>query len=211
MNKSRLMIVIALLAATIVVSYAMPKKKYQSLDILSKVEMPYKMIGWQSKDVSQQFNPNDMRYNFIKKMLARAYWNSYGESLVFMILDAGNFHNPKVCYGSSGYTFKDLAETEFEVGGKKFKAITVLFQKGTEETLVIYWLVINKEIVNWTQQKFIEFWYSFTGKQKAGLMVRIEVSVRSGKIDDALKLAKGFVGDVGRKFSNEELEYVFGK
>jgi len=210
MKQTRLVIAILLVMAGIFVSYALPKRKYKSLDILSKVQMPVRVSGWQSRDASQQFNPNDLRYNFIQRMLARVYWNKYGENVIFMILDAGNFHNPKVCYGSAGYAFKDLPQLEFEVKGRRFKAVTVLFNKDKEQILVVYWLVINKKVVDWTKQKLIELWYSLTGKRKAGLMVRLEIPVISGRVEEELKLAKEFIADIAERFSDEELEYVFG-
>lgn len=211
MKSVKPVIVIMLLAATMAISFGMPKSKYRSPDILSKLSIPARFSYWNSKDVSNTFNPNDLRYNFISRIFARYYENKYGESLLFLILDAGNFHNPKICYGASGYKTTDLPAQQFRIKDKIIKANAVFFQKPAESYVIIYWIVIDKKIVNWTGQKLLELWYALFNKQKVGLMVRLDIPATPNTIDSALKLAKEFISQISSELPFEQSEFIFGK
>ena len=47
---------------------------------------------------------------------------------------------------------KELNDTEFHILGRTIKAPTLYAQNGSENLLVIYWICIDKELVNWTEQ-----------------------------------------------------------
>jgi EpsI family protein len=210
----RPLVLIILLIATMVISFALPKWKYKGADTLSKVNIPVSMTGWQSADVSGNMKSkmkDQEVYNFVGDVFARVYGNFLGEQLLLLVLDAGNFHNPKVCYGSSGYKIVELDDIEIDAGGKKLKAHALSMEKGDEGLTMVYWICIDKKIVGWTEQKVLELWASIMQKKKAGLMVRLDIPTRKGGKDTALRLAKDFVKDLSRNLSSEQSEYLFGK
>jgi EpsI family protein len=197
-----------------VISFALPKWKYKGADTLSKVSIPYSMTGWQSADVSGSMRSkmkDQEVYNFVGDVFARVYRNFLGEQLLFLVLDAGNFHNPKVCYGSSGYMITELDDIELEANGRKFKAHALSMEKDGEGLTMVYWICIDKKIVGWTEQKFIELWASIMQKRKAGLMVRLDIPTRKDGTDTSLRLARDFVKDLSRSLSPGQSEYIFGK
>lgn len=209
-NKKPFTIVIILIS-TIAYCFFFPKPKYESPDILSTLEIPYRTRNWRGKDVVEELNFQDEKYNFISDVFARGYVNKYGESLLFFILDAGNFHHPKVCFGGSGFKIKELNDIEFELTNRKFKAHVLYAGKGRESKLVIYWICINGEMVDWTEQKIKQFWFSLFNKQKSGFMVRIDIPTREENIEQSLKLAQEFIRDISKKIPPEQSGYIFGK
>lgn len=211
MNIKRSIFIIILLLCATAVSFGLPKPRYKSPEIISKLDIPYRIFGWNGKDISQKLNLNDLRFNFISEIFIRSYINKYGENLILLILDAGNFHNPKVCLGGSGYTARDLPDTEFRINNRAFKAHTVYFEKGKEGIVVIYWICINKKVVDWTRQKIIQLWYSLFNKEKIGLMVRLEVSASPTGTESAVKTAQRFISEISSKIPAEQAEYIFGK
>jgi len=205
------LIIIFLLIATLAISYATPRSKYKSPNLVNSLDIPLRMQGWVSKNISKQLDLTDQRFNFVSDIFARLYSNAYRENLLFLILDAGNFHNPKVCFGTSGYKVKELPDTEFNANGHKFKAETVYFESSKDSYVVIYWICINKKQVNWTEQKLVQLWYSLFNKEKIGLMGRIDIATKEAKIPDAIKLAQGFISQISLQIPPEETEYLFGK
>lgn len=209
-NKKQTIVVI-LLILTIFASFFLPKAKYNGINILKEINIPLRMSGWRSTDVSSQLNPQDKRYNFIGDIFARIYADDYGESLLFLVLDAGNFHNPKICYGNSGYEARDLDKIKIKSGISSFQAQTVFMKKGGEGRLVIYWLCIDKKIASWSQQKIIELWDTFLNKKKSGLMVRFEIPATEENLPSVIKLAKEFIRELRSNLSQQDREYIFGK
>jgi EpsI family protein len=204
-------IVLILLATGLGLSYGLPKTRYTSPDVISGMQIPVSFRGWRSQDISDQLKLTDDRYNFISRSFGRVYGDEFGDSLLFLILDAGNFHNPKVCFSSSGFTYKDLPDTPFTIKGRTFNAPTIFFQKGTESVVLIYWLSINKKIVNWNTQKILQLWYSLLNKQKVGLMVRIEVPSTLENAERSVKLAQDFLAEASANLPEDQLDYLFGK
>ncbi|MFH0985869.1 MAG: exosortase C-terminal domain/associated protein EpsI [Candidatus Omnitrophota bacterium] len=212
MNKSyRYLLILACLVVTLALSYALPRTQYKSPDFLSKLTIPAEMSSWRSRDVSGAFQAGDKRYFFINKIFARQYANDLGETLLFLVLDAGNFHHPKVCFGSSGYTVKPLEDITLEAAGHPFKAHVLHMEKGRESVLVIYWMTIDKHPVGWIGQKFIQFFYSMAHKQKIGLMGRLEVPVPTGDVQNALGLAQHFIRQISPGLPADQADYLFGK
>ncbi len=204
-------VVITLIVATIVISYALPKVKYTSPNIIPSLDVPFVTRTWQGRDVSKELNLKDERYNFISNVFARNYVNKYGEGLTFLMLDAGNFHNPKVCFGSSGYSIKELDDVELKTPARAFKAHAVYMYKGNSGYLLVYWIAIDKKLVNWTEQKVLQLFYSMFNKEKVGLMVRLDIPTQDGKIKNSIELAKDFIEAVSQKIPPDQAEYIFGK
>lgn len=205
-------ILIFLLLVTILVSFGLQKPKYVSPNILGKLDIPYSLIDWRSEDVSNAIKQQgDDRYNFISDIFARVYGTRAGKSLLFIILDAGNFHHPKVCFGSSGYKIEELEDTEFDIPLGTFKAKTILALKGDVGFVLVYWMVINGKEVNWTEQKIKQFWFSLLNKQKEGLMMRLDIPVTDGNPKDAISFGQSFIADISSEMSDEDQEYIFGK
>lgn len=210
--KFRLYITIILLLTTILICFALPKPKYQSPDIIGTLDIPTSMRDWRSKDMARELDlEGDDRYKFISNVFARLYGNRYGESLLFLVLDAGNFHHPKVCFGSSGFKMRDLDDTEFSTGDRTFKAKTLLARKGSGGFVVIYWMVINKQRVGWTEQKFQQLWYQLFNKEKIGVMGRLDIPVEGDNTQPAINLAQKFIRDLSRSVPEDDAEYMFGK
>lgn len=208
--RIRSVIVSLLILLTAIYCFSLPKTKYQSPDILNDLEIPVDLYNWNGRDVDD-FNSKDDRYNFISDILARQYVNRYRESLMFLVLDAGNFHNPKVCYGSSGYSVSEVDMEEMTFNDRSILPYGLLMEKGGHRTLLVYWLVINKKLHNWTEQKFTELWYSLIGKKKVGLMVRMEIPVGRFGIQGAKNISRRFLKDLSRQLSEEDQNYLFGR
>lgn len=218
MNK-KAAVVITLVIITMLVSFALPKPKYESPDVLSKLTLPESFNGWRSRDISNEINTGGDIYNFVSRIFARQYirpayyslLDKSVKSLTLLILDAGNFHNPKVCYGSSGYAIKELPDIGFDANGRKFKASAVFFDKPGNGVLITYWIVIDKKQADWAQQKLIEFWSSLSGRKKAGFMCRLDIPATADTTDKAEKLAKDFISGIAPLIPIEQTEYLFGK
>lgn len=209
--KMRLLAPAAIILAALALSYGLPKPKYQSLNILKQLSIPQDIAGWKGTDISGQFDLADDRYRFISDVFAHTYQHPSGPNLMLLILDAGNFHNPKVCFGSSGYSVKELPDTHIAAGGRSFKATTLLMSKGEENTVLIYWLCLDQQISSWTGQKVKEFWSSLFGKKKAGLMVRLDIPVPGRQTDLAIQAAQLFLTDLATNLAPEQITYIFGK
>lgn len=207
----RLVLVCVLLLITAAVSFLLPKPKYTSLNVLEDIYIPAYFPGWRSRDVSKELNLKDDRYNFISNISARLYENRKGDQLLFLILDAGNFHNPRVCYKSSGFTVKDLGTVNFKAQDKKFKANALAMERQNMNVNMFYWLCIDKKIVDWTGQKILELWSSLFNNKKAGLMVRIEIFSKNGTPQQAFDLGHQFIADLSKALSEKQKEYLFGK
>ena len=210
MNK-RFLLVTILLTAAIALCFGLPKPRYTSLDILPALNIPVEFGDWKSKDISGKLDLQGEQYNFINNVFARVYSNSQGRELLLLILDAGNFHNPKVCYGATGFTASDLPDTGLNVSGRQFKAATVYLSKNNTNLVLTYWLCINKKLVGWTGQKIQEFFYSLLNKKKAGLMVRVDVPTFPNDKDNAVRLAQAFIAELSKELSGQDIEYIFGK
>jgi EpsI family protein len=205
-----------LLIVAIAASFLLPKQKYASLNILENLNIPTEFPGWTSIDFSKELNLQDDRYNFISDVFARVYQNRKGEQLLLLVLDAGNFHNPKVCYRSSGFSVKELGDAKFSTPNTAFKANALLMERQKLGMYMYYWLCIDKKIVDWTGQKVTEFWSSLSQKKKTGLMVRMEIPTsdksKSTRTPEAsLALGREFLQTLSNHLTTEQKEYLFGK
>lgn len=180
----------------------------------SFLKIPERIADWQGKDVAVELNRDKEVYNFISEVFAREYANKNGQGLLLLILDAGNFHLPNVCFTSAGFKVKELEKTEFYALGRTVKAHTIFTEKTrkNEQFLIIYWIVIDKKFIpNWVEQKLKQLYFSLFKKKRVGLMVRLDIPVNENKIEDAITLAKQFINDLGIAISVEEADYLFGK
>jgi EpsI family protein len=209
--KTRYLSILLLITLAGYLSYGIPRTQYRSPDFVSKLTIPTEINSWKSRDISTDFKTSDKRYFFINKIFARQYANDLGDSLLFLVLDAGNFHNPKDCFGLSGYTVNPLEDITLETAGHKFKAHVLHMEKGRDSVLVIYWMTIDKKPVGWIAQKFIQLFYSMAHKQKIGLMGRLEVPVPTGNVENATGLAQHFIRQIGPGIPEEQADYLFGK
>ncbi|MCF6156577.1 MAG: EpsI family protein [Candidatus Brocadia sp.] len=208
-NKKGLITIIILLSAIIYCFGFHKTKKYESLNILSELKIPLEISGWQGSDVEQEWNKNE-EYNFISQALDREYVNMDGKNLFLLILDAGNFHNPKVCVNGSGFKVIELNDSEFHVLNRSFQAHSLYAEKDADRFLIIYWICIDKNIVDWTGQKIKRLWLSLIDKKSAGLMIRLDIPTKEDSIEDAFRLAKEFIADFGQAISPEQAGYIFG-
>jgi len=214
MKKHKFWIVIILLLFSIILSFAFPRTKYVGTDFISQLEIPNLLSGWQGKDITDKLNINleDTRFGFISQIVAYEYVNASGENLLFIVLDAGNFHHPNVCFTSSGFEIRELGDTEFRISGRTFKAHTLYTERGTESYLSFYWISIDKKIVHkWIEQKIKQLYFSLFNKKRVGLMVRLDIPTRGENIEDARTLAKQFVRDLSQALQEEHADYIFGK
>jgi EpsI family protein len=211
MNNTKQIIAMVLIGIAILIVFALPKPKYQSLNILKQITIPAEFGEWTSKDVSQNLDINDDRYKFMSDIFARTYTRKDGATLLFLVLDAGNFHNPKVCFGSSGYKIKELKDEQIQAGGRSIKATCLFTQKPGESYVLMYWMCLDKEITGWTGQKVQEFFASIIGKKKTGLMVRFDIPASEQTTANAIALGKQFITDLTQSLSPQDFEFIFGK
>ena len=214
MKPVRFWIVIILFLSSIILSFAFPKAKYVGTGFISKLKIPYTISEWQGKDITENLDLNveDDRYKFISGALAYEYVNKDGMNLLLLILDAGNFHHPHVCYTSSGFTVKELKDTEFHTLNSTFKANTLYIEKGGESFLSFYWISIDKKIAHeWMEQKLKQLYFSLFNKRRVGLMVRLDIPIREDNIEDALSLSKEFISNLSQTLPPEQADYIFGR
>ncbi|MBI4707233.1 MAG: EpsI family protein [Candidatus Omnitrophica bacterium] len=211
--KLREWIVVILLILTVTLSFAFPKITYEGAGFIPKLRIPISLADWAGADISRELNiqPGEGNFDFISDVLAYQYINKHGNKLLFIILDAGNFHHPKVCFTSAGYTIKELEDKEFNVMGRTIKAHALFTEKEGESFLSFYWIVIDKNVAHeWIEQKFKQLYFSLFNKKRVGLMVRIDVPTTEAKVKDAMAIAEDFINTMSMAFPGENVEYIFG-
>ncbi len=200
-----------ILLTTLGITCFFSKPVSEEQTILSTLNLPHRLSDWKSEPMPKEMSARDDRYTFINDIFARIYGNRNGQSLLLLVLDAGNFHHPKVCFGSSGFNIKELPDTAFDIGSLQFKAKTLAMKKDAQNYLIIYWICIDKNRVDWTEQKLQQLWFSLWNKQKTGLMVRMDIPVKDDNSDESVKKAQTFIRDFAGALSQEQREYIFGK
>ncbi len=215
-DVSKCIIVIVLLLSAMGLIFALPKGiKYRGTNFISQLKLPPVITDWYGEDVSSKININskDEVYNFLGDFLAYQYVNKDKASLLFILLDAGNFHYPNRCLNLSGYEVKELNKTPLYAAGRTLNAYTLHAKKTSgEEYLILYWIVIDKRpIPNWVEQKVKQLYFSLFNKKRVGLMARIDIPIQRGNFADGLILAKQFIGDLSQKLPPEQADYIFGE
>lgn len=212
MKPNKFIVAIILLILTIVISYSLPKSKYTGTGFISKLNVPKSINGWTGRDVTSEvgLNLESDKYGFISEALAYQYVNSEGKSLLFIILDAGNFHHPKVCFTSAGFKIKELSDTEFRLQNHTLKTHTLFTERGKDNFLSFYWIVIDKNIAHeWVEQKIKQLFFSLFGKKRVGLMVRVDIPTKEDDIEAAHVLANEFLNEINQAL--HPANYIFGE
>ena len=213
MKSKKILTVIILLILTMIISYSLPKVKYTGTGFISELKIPKSIPGWTGKDVTQQvgLNLNEDKYNFVSGALAYQYVNNEGKTLLFIILDAGNFHHPKVCFTGAGFTIKELPDTEFHLPNHTLKVHTLFTEKGRANNLSFYWIVIDKDVAHeWIEQKAKQLFFSVFGKKRVGLMVRVDIPAGQDDIQTSTVMAEQFLADISRSLDSEQAAYILG-
>lgn len=214
MKKHKSLIVIILMILTLFVSHALPKPRYSGTGFISQLEMPRSVGEWHGEDVTSALELDfDKDWNkFISEALIYQYHNKEDQPLHFIVLDAGNFHHPNVCFTAAGYEIKEVNDSEFRIAGRSIRAHTLYTTKGIERNLSFYWIIIDKVIVqNWVEQKIKQLYFSLFNRKRTGLMVRIDIpTTDENNIDMAKETAQKFISALSRKISPEKEEYLFG-
>lgn len=212
--KLKTWIVILLLALAVIFSFAFPRAKYEGTDFIRKLKIPFVLSNWVGEDISPKLNikPGEDIFNFISDFIVYQYVNKQGETLIFIILDAGNFHHPKVCFTGAGYKIRELDDTEFNIRGDTLRIHTLFTEKGKENFLSFYWIVIDKNVAHeWIEQKLKQLYFSLFNKKRVGLMVRIDIPTTKDNIKNSMTIAKDFISNLNKALYNNEADYIFGQ
>ncbi|MHA2366247.1 MAG: exosortase C-terminal domain/associated protein EpsI [Candidatus Hodarchaeales archaeon] len=213
MNSKKYFIIIILLILAILISYSLPKTKYTGTGFISKLRIPESMSDWIGKDVTKEvgLTLNSRTYDFVSEAVAYNFVNNEGENLLFIILDAANFHHPKVCFTGAGFKIKELADTEFHLPNYTLKTHTLFTERGRDNFLSFYWIVIDKNVAHeWIEQKFKQLFFSLFGKKRVGLMVRIDIPAKEDNIEETTILAKKFISEMSQSILKEQADFIFG-
>lgn len=214
MKSKKTLTVLIILILTILISYSLPKAKYTGTGFVSELKIPKKISGWTGRDVTKEvgLNANSSTYDFVSEALAYQYVNEEGKSLLFIILDAGNFHHPKVCFTGAGFKITELPETEFNLSNHTLKTHSLFTKRGLDNNLSFYWIVIDKDVAHeWVEQKIKQLYFSLFGKKRVGLMVRLDIPTTEANIGETRKLASQFVNDLNQALLPEQADYIFGE
>ncbi len=214
MKSFKQITVIVLLMTAILASYAIPRVRYAGTNFISNIGIPAEFQEWKGEDVTEilEINTEESSFNFINDAVAFEYVDLQGDNLLFIILDAGNFHHPKVCFTSAGFDIRELGATEFMLPDHTFKAHTLFTERDNNTFLSFYWIVIDKNIAHeWIEQKFKQLYFSILNKERVGLMVRIDIPAREENIGAAMTLARKFVADLNQSLQPEQADFIFGE
>lgn len=216
MKYLRYGIVMILLLSSLLVSYALPRAKYRGTDFLSHLPIPAASGEWDGKDVSDKLNINydKFNYSFLNNAVAYNYTNKSENSLLLILLDAGDFHYPNVCLTSAGYQVRDLPKTQLNASGRLINAHTVYTKNSRDgrNYLVLYWIVIDKKFIpNWVEQKIKQLYFSLFNKKGVGIMVRLDIPIKKDGTDQGISLARKFVQDLSRNIPSDYADYLFGE
>ena len=214
MKNKKPVIAIIFLVLIMAGSFVMPQAEYKGSGYISKLKVPDSFSGWTGRDVRKEVglgNLDSATYNFVSGAIANQYINPNKGSLLFIILDAGNFHHPKVCFTGAGFEIKDLPDIELRIGNRTLIAHALYTTKNRTNTLSLYWIVIDKNIAHeWIEQKAKQLLFSLFGKQRVGLMVRVDIPATEDTIDEAMVLAKEFINDLSMNLQSEDVDYILG-
>lgn len=206
----KLYLIIVLLVGAVIYSFVIPKAKYEGPDIFSQLKIPYAIKNWRGMDVEQEWDSEDEKYNFISQAIEREYVNQNGKNLFLCILNAGNFHNPMVCSNSAGFRVDELNNTDFQLSNRTLRTHTLYTQNDSDGYLLLYWICIDKNVVDWTEQKIKQLWFSLFNRKRVGLMIRLDIPSGEDTIEESLRLAKDFMNDLSQSLSADDTNYIFG-
>lgn len=213
--KLKLLAVLFLLLITFGLGNFLTVKKYKSAITMSTLfQIPENMEEWQGRDISNSLDINmeEARFGFISDSLAYAYTNEKGENLIFIMLDAGNFHDPKNCFISSGYEIHELPDSAFKLPDHVLNTHALFIKRKGKNFLSLYWIIINKNIAHhWVEQKIKQLYFSIFNKKRIGLMVRIDIPANENAIQETMNTAKDFILTLNKSLNPDQAGYIFGE
>ena len=212
MVKYKNLIIIAILSITIAASFGFPQKKYQSFDIIEYLDIPLSFNDWSGRVVINKQKTLGKKFNFINKSKQFYFWKKDGSEVYFSLLNAGNFHNPKVCYTGIGY--KPQYDGTYNVkltNSSVLQFDTYLMLKENNNFLTTYWMCIDGKKVNWLSQKLNELICSLTGRKSINLLTRIDIPTDPDNTNNALTLTKKFIHNLYETLDQDKKVYIFGR
>lgn len=213
-SKLNFVIIGLFLVLCVCVVYFLPRAKYEGKAITAEIldSIPVNSGKWQGNDIKDiGDNLENEVYNFISRIFARQYAHTDNpEQFVFLVvLDAGNFHYPKICFRGAGFETEELPPRALVLEQGEIQAHLMLSKKKNEQLLSIYWICIDKEIVpTWAQQKVKQLYYSLFNKKRVGLMMRVDIPVTEN-IDNSVKTAETFLNELYQATPSQYREYIF--
>jgi len=213
MNNIKQIIIIVLVSITIAIAYVLPKQKYYAIDILNHLDIPLEIGEWTGKDVSSELDLNDDRYKFISDIFARTYTRPDGANLLFLMVNVDNFHLPKACFTSSGFSIRELIDTIFAVDEFEatIKVKTIFARKGRESYVIAYWININGRLEpNWVGGEAKQLFANILNKKRAGLMIRLDIPTAEYATKESLLVAQDFIKSLASNLTPEQLKYILG-
>ncbi|HPS20790.1 MAG TPA: exosortase-associated EpsI family protein [Candidatus Omnitrophota bacterium] len=212
-------IIFTVLLAGLFTVYCTPKWKYEGKEVVLSVmqNVPDIFGRWRGRNVDSGVNDENPIYNFISKISSKFYYDLYlpERGVMFTLLDAGNFHYPKICMRGGGKETTDFAPRTINVGGKEITVQMVLAEDPKDKksgNLTVYWISIDKKPVKeWIQHKLHQLVYSLFNRKSVGLMVRADIRCTRDNVDDGVKYVEKFFNDLYKDLPQDSREYIFGK
>lgn len=204
-----------LLVLTLAASLLSGKAQFKSIDVVSQLNIPLHFNRWQGQNAPNAYQTESQKPDFIAKTLLLYYWIPDEANLSLLLINAGNFHNPRTCYTGSGYTPKEYANLEIELSKNvALKGESYIMQKSeTEAFFTTYWMIVDGRRVDWLEQKFKEFFFALINKRRANLMVRIDVplyEVNQEVFKWAENVTRLFIQDLYKASDTQDKYYIFG-
>lgn len=209
MKKYRL-ITILILILTMLYTVYFNKKQSINTKILDKITLPIDLETFQQHNNDNDLTTTDktkLKETYFQSM---AYKHQQGDILYLTLIDGTNFHHPKTCYKNSGYTIKDLNDNIFIIKNKEIRTYTLLLEKANEKVLMFYWIVLNKEIIDWNKQKVEKFLSSLQNKNTDSLFIRIDIPIKNN-IAESKKIAQEFITELSNQSDPNILSNIFGR
>ena len=220
MNTKTIKFIIAFLVIAVgcFCIYFTPQAKYEGKGVVLSVmeSVPASFGRWRGQDISVKIDDENPVYNFLSEAFARFYVDRYlpSKGVFFLLVDAGNFHHPKVCMRAGGVQTESLAPRIIKVGDedKEIQVHLVLTEEEKRDSLIVYWICIDKKVIQqWIDQKVHQFFYSLFNKKSVGLMVRADIDCSREDIDEGVEYAEKFFSDMYQALPEESREYLFGE
>jgi EpsI family protein len=209
LNK-RILTVLIMLFMTAVGAYVLPNHRIQRSQYIDHLAIPLEIKTWQGENIASLVDTSDDRFRFVNDIFARYYVNQKEDNILFLILDAENFHHPKTCFTSSGFSVRDLPTEKLSMNGHQIEARTFYAWDKKQSFLILYWMMVNGKQTDWREQKWTQLWRSILNQNDTALMVRLDVPVRKST-QDALKKAQQFLNDVSEVSPPDQMAFVLGK
>ncbi len=207
--KSRLLLSSALLALTIAFAFGLGKVRTSTFNHFT-FDFP-EMPAWTHRDVSKSLDLNDSAYNFIGEFFAHQVKSNLQEEFLFLILDGGNFHHPKICFNVAGNSVEPQDDLYFNLGKRVLKSHALYAGDERSGTLVLYWITMDKKQVDWPEQKLKQIAMTFMQQKKTALMVRMDIPTRKLGLKSAASLASEFLTDLEKHLSKEQADYLLSE